>query len=319
MRSYFLDNTFIIGLGFEKCGTTSLNTLFTQHPNFQTPKNKETFFFNHHYDKGIDFYASFYDIDNPQKQQFGPQKFVVDITPSYIRRDENLKRIFEFNADKKFIVMLRSPLKQAFSLYVHDLINHHSKGQTTDSFARFLNLDFVRLFNKRHPYYFVSYFERVRKVFEIFGRKNVAVFLLEDMLGDFKKQLIKLADFLGDDSILSSDTFPHSNEAKAIPRFVDSNNSERNNFTLLQARSEGITEFTDMSEQQIINAFAIQGTFTYSLHESAAQKMLDTFYNEDIERLSDLLNRDLSDWKKQQTFNVQSVPIEDIVMLPARK
>jgi len=47
-------------IGAQKCGTTSLFYYLSQHPDLSLPKLKEIHFFDLNYEKGIDWYYSFF-------------------------------------------------------------------------------------------------------------------------------------------------------------------------------------------------------------------------------------------------------------------
>ena len=72
----------------EKCGTTFLNAAFGSSPDILTPRKKELFFFNEHYNEGLDWYLSWFDFKAKPKAQW-----VCDVTPSYFRSRKLLQRI----------------------------------------------------------------------------------------------------------------------------------------------------------------------------------------------------------------------------------
>jgi hypothetical protein len=66
---------FII-IGPPKCASTSLHYYLGQHPDIFTTKVKETRFFSLYYDKGMDYYAHYFD-------NAGKAKAIGEATPSY--------------------------------------------------------------------------------------------------------------------------------------------------------------------------------------------------------------------------------------------
>ncbi len=51
----------LIGIGLEKCGTTTAHDVLKQSPIVMTPTPNETFFYNRKYEKGRQYYRSLYD------------------------------------------------------------------------------------------------------------------------------------------------------------------------------------------------------------------------------------------------------------------
>lgn len=109
-------------IGAQKCGSTSLHDLLSTHPNIcQKNGVKEAHFFNtNQFKGGKNEYMKLL-----AAEKCGPGEWVVDGTPNYIQHDvvvpqrllesyttEELKR-------KKFVLVLREPVRREFSLYEH--------------------------------------------------------------------------------------------------------------------------------------------------------------------------------------------------------
>ena len=97
-------------VGFNKCGTTTLETLMKSNSDITLPKNKkETLFF--------DWYKN---IENPLKvlqEKYYPDYLnsIGSIDPSYISK---AKEVYEyFGKDVKLIFMLRNPIKATNSMF----------------------------------------------------------------------------------------------------------------------------------------------------------------------------------------------------------
>lgn len=100
-------------LGAQKSATSSLFSYLCQHPNVIPPKVKEINFFNNDYnfEKGRNWYHNnFNKYINPLKQH---QTF--EATPEYLYMPNVPQRIFEYNPQLKFIIILRNPIERAYS------------------------------------------------------------------------------------------------------------------------------------------------------------------------------------------------------------
>lgn len=100
-----------IGIGAMRCGTTWLTEQLRDHPEIHIPPHfKEVHFFDHFFEKGIDWYTAHF-ADREQLQITG------EFTPNYIRDEHALQRIHETCPEVKLILSLRNPIDRAFSHY----------------------------------------------------------------------------------------------------------------------------------------------------------------------------------------------------------
>ena len=103
-------NTFIIGA--QKCGTTSLHEALCSHSRcIEAPFKKELHFWSN--GPGPNLLAE-YESQFP----FLSAKFrLLDSTPNYLFETSVISRIHRYNPNAKFIVLLRNPIKRAFSAW----------------------------------------------------------------------------------------------------------------------------------------------------------------------------------------------------------
>lgn len=119
-----LPNFLIIGA--QKAGTRWIKLMLDQHPDIFIAK-KETHYFNDHYEKGLDYYKSFF-IDSNE------QKAIGEKTPGYLwvpsQRQKEFpknkvrnvpKMVHNYDPGIKLIVSLRDPVKRAVSAYYHHM------------------------------------------------------------------------------------------------------------------------------------------------------------------------------------------------------
>lgn len=100
---------FIIA-GMPRSGTTFLYHNLQKHPSVFLPFRKEVEYFGFHYDRGIEWYLSFYD-------QMQPDQIGGDVAPSYILCPEAIQRIKQFRDDVKVIIAVRNPAEMILSMY----------------------------------------------------------------------------------------------------------------------------------------------------------------------------------------------------------
>jgi hypothetical protein len=101
-----------LGIGAQKCGTTTLHRLLEKHPQIFLPKCKEVHFFDLKFEKGIDWYKENFKRANTKS-------ICGEITPYYLFHPDAPERIKSITPDAKLIILLRDPIDRAISQYYH--------------------------------------------------------------------------------------------------------------------------------------------------------------------------------------------------------
>lgn len=92
----------------KRCGTSWLNRNLAEHPEIFMTKSKGVHFFDKHYDRGIQFYAEFFQDVNDEKR-------IGEVEHSYFWNDSVPKRIYEELGIIPMIMSLRQPVERAYS------------------------------------------------------------------------------------------------------------------------------------------------------------------------------------------------------------
>ena len=210
-------NTFIIGA--QKCGTTTLHNTLVQHPEIYGPgPYKETHFWN-----GGPGSKSKADYENLYPFFVGPGIRLLDSTPGYIMSEGTIRKIFDYNPNAKFILLLRDPVKRALSSWIM-FHYRYPKGSSW----RGINVHDHRTFQEAIEDELQSnkdqltknylsrgyYAEQIQRELSFIPEENYKISIVEE---DFypKKQLFidEVLQFLNVSSIPL--TLPHSNESKS--------------------------------------------------------------------------------------------------------
>jgi radical SAM protein with 4Fe4S-binding SPASM domain len=113
-------------IGAQKCGTSSLYHNLIRHPSIQPAGRKEIHFFDEHYEKGMDWYRSFFPpmglFEGMISGEASPRYFFLPQVPG---------RVARAFPGIKLILLLRNPVDRAYSQYHHNYRNHRVK----ESFA----------------------------------------------------------------------------------------------------------------------------------------------------------------------------------------
>jgi len=139
-------------IGAQKAGTTTLYDILNSHPSFCGSLDKESAFFTNdvYYEQGKAWYSKQFELCGRNTLKF-------EATPFYLYHPDTPKRIFEFNPDMKFIVVLREPSSRCYSAWnMFRRFNATSPNEIFDQFVKHSNPEIREatrslLFTKNYP------------------------------------------------------------------------------------------------------------------------------------------------------------------------
>ena len=117
-------------IGAQKAGTTSLYSHLTKHPCVGAAFEKEVRYFNDHYTEGVDWYKAHFPTKRTRDrtmQREGTRFITGEGEPSYLPNPVAAQRIMDLVPDVRLIVMLRDPVKRAYSHYQHRFTRNREK------------------------------------------------------------------------------------------------------------------------------------------------------------------------------------------------
>ena len=202
-------------VGTMKSGTSTLADYLAEHIGIHIP-NKEVHYFNNdkNYNKGFSWYEEqlLKDLDEDSKSN---NLIIGEKTPTYSYQPNCVDRIKETTPEVKLIWIFRNPTKRTFSNYIHAV----RKGAEPLSFKDCINNEEILMQNNMFRGYVErsKYSEQVERFLEKFDIKNMHFLLFEDLIREPKKELNKIADFLGV-SRFESIKIVHSNKTKLPKR-----------------------------------------------------------------------------------------------------
>ena len=184
--------------GVKKCGTSALDVYLRSHSEIILARNKEVHFF----DRDEFFTGPYLDYDAyhsafPRK----PAGSVMgECTPSYIYWNDAPRRIWEYNNEMKFIVILRNPIDRAYS----DWWMEHSRGNDELNFSAAIRMESDRVRSelpkqsRLHSYIDRGrYVQQLRRLWFFFGQDNVLVIRYEELRSRPRNELNRVCEFLG--------------------------------------------------------------------------------------------------------------------------
>ncbi|TKK67985.1 sulfotransferase domain-containing protein [Ilyomonas limi] len=273
---------FII-LGAMKCGTSSLATILSLHPDISFSKPKEPHFFsrNINWRHGLEEYHSHFPKNGIL---YGEGSTSYTKYPAY-----NLHiwdDIYEYNNNMKFVYVIRNPIARTVSQYVHLYQLGHIDTSLEETVLR--NPDIIN---------FSRYYTQVIPYIRKFGRENVMILLFEDFIKNQEAVTKNILSFLGadvsampeiTDSIHSNKTYegrmerPHSKyKGKLFPKLIQ-------RISPAVWRKMYVPTNRYFTEKPVLS--------------EDLKRVIINMLELDILAMQDLIGRDLSDWLVLNTY-----------------
>ncbi len=279
-------------IGVAKAGTTSVSRYLAQHPQIFICPIKATNFFG--YEDARDWKWSD-EGDPPLLRNFPVRSMeqyeamfagasdeiaIGEISPQYFRCPTAASRIHERIPSVKLVASLRNPADRAFSGF----LMRTRRGEAVESFYKELTAQSSHV--KEGFYY-----RRLKRYLELFPREQIKIYLFEEFKKDPARILVDLFGFLGVDTKLSLDTSVRHNPA-AVPklRFL--------NLLLYNPTLAHLARSTFPGLKGMLKHVRQLNLRPAPKLPTDLRAELLKLYREDILRLQDLLDRDLSGWLK---------------------
>jgi hypothetical protein len=203
---------FVIG-GTQKGGTSALDSFLRQHPEICMPETKKEL---HYFDNEENFshlpdYNKYHACFRAKPQH----RVVGEATPIYMYWTTAPSRIWNYNPQMKWIVVLRNPVQRAFSAWNME----RRRGAEPLPFTEAVEQESIRcreaLPLQHRIFSYVDrgfYAHQVRRLFSIFGKTNCLILLNEELRTDHQTALENVFEFLQVDPHFSpapSSVFEH--------------------------------------------------------------------------------------------------------------
>lgn len=287
---------FII-VGVSRSGTTSLYRALIQHPRIFFPSRKEPFFFNGPYFENYNEDKSAIGTIDEYIQLFAgaSEEMIGEASTTYLYSFEtvipNLKKIYGIKyKDIKIIIMLRNPAERAFSqykLYVRDVT------ESLD-FEEAIKADVIERRREIHTGYdyvgFGMYYTQVKAFLEHFS--NVKVFIYEDFRNNNMKVIKEIFRFLNvDDAFTPKIVLRYNVAGRVKSRWLHGFVFFKKSFI-----KDFLKPFIPYDLEMKIRHKIIEiNAHQWEMNPDTKEELLSA-YKDDIHKLQDLLNKDLSIW-----------------------
>lgn len=299
-------------IGTSRAGTTSMWSYLGQHPEvFMCPVKEPGFFIYEGKDKILTpkgwrllrpyekSWIAYCDLFSEAKNE----KIIGEATTGYIYYPWVPNKIHRYLPNVKMLAILRNPIDRAYSLY----LLHVQRGQeTAKTFEEALELEDERY---AKGYFFGHYkrrglyYEQLRRYFKIFSKNQIMIVLYDDLKNNLDGLLHDIHQFLEVDPSFKPDTSQELNARGEQPTIV-----HKTWTTMGKLSRVGLFNILipNHLRRKLSKKFfqwrriKVKTQPKPPMNPETRRKLLD-YFREDILKLSDLINRDLSHWLKEET------------------
>lgn len=293
-------------IGAAKAGTTALYYYLKQHPQIYMSPVKETNFFALEGEK-LDFRGpgdreainsfSITDLESYLLQFQGVSNEIAigEASPLYLYSPKAPERIKFYIPNAKLIAILRNPVERAYASFLH--LIRDGREFFTD-FAQALQEEKARIQNNwEHIWHYEQmgfYYTQLKRYYDIFRHSQIKVYLYEDFKTRPVSVLQDIFRFLGVDDTFSPDMYIRPN-VSGIPK-----NKVMHTFLTKPNPIKTILKpfFPARLRQRIVTSLKNRNLVKPELSPEIRKQLLQV-YREDIMKLQDLIQRDLSKWLEE--------------------
>ena len=297
-------------IGSAKCGTTSLYAYLQQHPQvFMSVPKEPTFFGNEDTDglfngphdedrsyhsrvitKFSDYTALFDGVTN--------EKAIGEASIYSLYLPDAPAQIKKYVPHATMFATLRNPVDRAYSAYLHVV----RQARESRTFADSLKEEPMRVQKKWNPlWHFKSmgfYYEQVKRYYDMFGRDQVHIYLFEDFQKQPLPMIKKVFDILGVDNSFAPDTSKRYKKSYVprIPAMERVLHKTHTHIDFYKKHLPAPLRWRTQILKNLVDTVASPNRISPPPIPSDVQAALTEEYRDDIVKLGDLLQRDLSHW-----------------------
>lgn len=285
-----------IGLGGQKCASTWLYKVVSDHPQVFVSSPKELDFFSCFYDRGAQWYENFFSDAGVGKKAVG------EISPSYLPDADAPDRVKQYRSDMKIILCLRDPIGRLISNHSHDVRLQHFTGDDLSIESGIRN----------NPMYVEQslFGKHLARWMAVFPRDQFLFLLQEEIRLNPEAEARRIYEFLGVDLGFSSEF----NRMKANESYIPV--SRRKEVTLrkmgkamdaigLRYLADGIRSSDLYQRLKSRNRLKVEEVIPPMKSETRQQ--LVQLFRDDMQELAKLLERDSLPWATWEDAFLESV------------
>jgi hypothetical protein len=299
--SMTMPNFFIIGA--MKSGTTSVYEWLKQHPQIYMSPRKEPNFFASEGEEFVlrpggqkDKYPVIKDIEDYRAlfQDVSNESAIGEATVGYLFNPRTPQHLRQYVPDARFIAILRDPVDRSFS---HYRMMIRLGDEPVSDFVEAFHMEEHRIRNNWDPFSWSYkslgfYYVQLKRYFDLFDRSQIRVYLYEDLKSDPVSFIQDMFRFLQVDDKFTPDLGLNHNVG-----YVPKNEVARILLTkpnpIRFAYGSLIKPFIPKEKLEPVVRLLMMRRVELSLE---TRKKLIEVFRDDIFKLQELIQRDLSHW-----------------------
>ncbi len=305
---------FIVGAA--KAGTTSLYQYLNKHPDIYFSPVKEPNYFatDINIDKFSETYKNntFLDLERYFSQDtlsplqltyirkaehyerlfsgMNSEKLAGEASTSYLLSGEAAKNIYSHNPEAKIIAMLRNPVDRAFSHYLMALRYGHVTGSFRKVVEKDMNQPQKGIGISEMFIEFGKYATQLERYFRRFDQDQLKLILFEDLEKHTDQVVNEVLEFLGLEPL--DMTYEELFNTGKIPRYP-----KLNKWLTESGVKNLFKNVVSQSHIERLKNLMMKSGKRQTLSKSDRAFLIE-IYQDEIERLSMMIGRDLSHWQK---------------------
>ena len=282
-----LPNFIIIGAG--KCGTTSLHNYLDQHPEIYISPVKETnFFLNENIKQKLKPWGVIETLEEYYSlfESASASQILGEISTNYYAYSDSAQLIFNALPNVKIIAILRNPADRAFSSY--QMFVRYGTEKRTFEEVMSPEIKYV----KRGFYY-----SELLPFYQVFPTENIKILFFDDLVKNPNFFLQDFFLFIGVDPNFAPDMSKKGREGGLPKNYILHQLLTQDNPIRMFARNILRKLLPLEKRQNIRNSLVKNNIEKVKLSPENREKLIN-IYRQDILKLQDLVNRDLSNWLK---------------------
>ena len=310
-------DVFIVGA--PKCGTTAMDQYLSAHPDIYKAK-KEMHVFGSDLRFGPRIYRRTQEAYLAEFADRNGERRAGEASVWYLFSTQAAAEIHAFNPEARIIIMLREPAEMLYSLYYQFRFDGNEHLPT---FEEALTAEDERRAGRRvtRQTYLAQglvyretarYTEQVRRYFDHFGRERVHVIIYDDLVADVRAVYCRALEFLGVDSTRIETDFQVINGSQSarhsVLRALLGDPLVRSTAIAIGRRlPRPIFAALDEVEKRLWKINSRSEKRPPLTPEVRAQLMRE--FAPEVERLSELLGRDLTHWNRSQPVRSRALTL----------
>jgi Sulfotransferase family len=268
-----------IGVGPPRTATTWLHQVLAGHASLPQEK-KETDFYSKNYAKGYDWYRYYFrDAD--------PRLPMGEFSPTYFISDDARQRIARDIPGCRIICTFRDPVARAYSQWRLMVRNVWTKSDFATAVLKHRELRE----SSRYAHYLGEWQKSV-------GAANVLVLLHEDLEADAQAFVDRVCDFIGAARFSVGSSSVAGQRVHGVPVAPKSRRLARNARNLMGwLNDHRYHRLANSFRQSALWHFCAERGEPFQPVSPEVDSQLREYFRAEVERLEQMLGRDLSAWK----------------------